>query len=165
MAYYHNETDIIYPDSYRIGWTDHTEVRDIVEVNTVDGGTLWVENVPQLEPQQVEYRIGDWEIINPWNVAIADPELDDLKERIREFYQWLEQEAKEIEREEPEAVPCVDIVMKRMEEVFPRLTNYVRKCESTEYFDYSVTRNTGVADFGNSVIYGGSEVESFREHG
>ena len=170
MAYRESDVTVIQFSSNgtRLGETSDIEVRDMVEVNTIDGGTIWVEAAPQPPPppQPYHFEITDdtWEMVTNWGQT-ADPELDDLKNRIREFYQWLKQEAKEIEREEPEATPCVDFVVREMEETFPEIIGYRRELESTEYFDCSVTRYTGAAEFENLVAYGGSTVENFREHG
>lgn len=62
--------------------------------------------------------------INDGNVCFGgtESELDILKKELKDFYQWLKQEAKEIEKEDPDSTYCVDAIIDKMEEMFPELS-------------------------------------------
>jgi len=98
---------------------------------------------------------------NPFTTEVD--EEPSVEERLIEFYQWLKEDAREIELEDPDAARCVESVIRDMKRVFLELLDAEVFWES-----YEKTRlpcATHVTDYQNLVTFGGSDVERFREHG
>jgi hypothetical protein len=146
----------------RVDWeiVDNTIRRGVNGVTwEIVDGTNWREFIEATNWREI--------IEATWESDIhVDTELYNLKERLLDFYHWLKQEGREIERENPDAVKCVGTVISKMEKDFPELLSKpTKRYQTTEYLGRDPIAYNKVTDFENLVAYGGSTVEHFRVHG
>lgn len=152
-------------DSYDLHYTGSTYDTNSGSISSANN-VHYASNVQYYD----EYgRITFTPVAQPNDVLASAPEAEEdmtIGERLIEFYQWLKEEATEIEYEDPTAARCVEVVIREMEYFFPEIvgsgSETLRYGPECDIYKHS---RPYTAKYQNLVTYGGSSVERFREHG